>query len=48
MKSTTETDLTRPSVEVKLPQIRLSLKDLAYLRSLSQDKSVHCYPGSLR
>ena len=46
MKSTTETNLTRPSVEVKLPQIRLSLKDLAYLRSLSQDKSVHCHPGS--
>ena len=46
MKSTTETNLTRPSVEVKLPQIRLSLKDLAYLRSLSQDKSAHCHPGS--
>ena len=37
-------DLSRPSVEVKLPEVRLRLEDLAYLRNLTQDKSIRCHP----
>lgn len=37
-------DLSRPAVEVKLPEVRLRLEDLAYLRSLTQEKAVRCHP----
>jgi hypothetical protein len=38
-------DLSRPSVQVKLPQVRLTLEDLAYLRSLTQEKALRCHPN---
>lgn len=38
----TKTDLSRPSVEVKIPQVKLQLRDLAFLRSLAQPDAVHC------
>jgi hypothetical protein len=39
-------DLSRPSIEVKIPQVKLQLKDLAFLRSLAQPNGVHCNVGS--
>ena len=36
-------DLSRPTIEVKIPQVRLQLKDLAFLRSLAQPDAVHCH-----
>lgn len=41
-----EEDLSRPSVEVKIPQVRLRLQDLAYMRSLAQPGSIRCAVGS--
>lgn len=35
-------DLSRPAVEVKIPQVKLRLQDLAFLRSLAEPNSVHC------
>lgn len=37
--------LSRPEVKVSIPRVNLSLKDLAFLRSLSQPKSVRCFPN---
>jgi hypothetical protein len=37
-------DLTRPMVSVKVPEVRLKLEDLAYLRSVGQPKAVRCFP----
>jgi hypothetical protein len=37
-------DISRPTVSVKLPVVMLNLADLSFLRSLSQPKSVRCYP----
>jgi hypothetical protein len=34
-------DLSRPEVTVHIPNVKLQLKDLAYLRSLSQTDSTH-------
>ena len=34
-------DLSRPEVTVHIPKVNLQLKDLAYLRSISQE-GVHC------
>jgi hypothetical protein len=34
-------DLSRPEVTVHIPRVNLQLKDLAYLRSISQE-GVHC------
>ena len=40
------TDIARPEMEVKLPLVKLTLADLAYLRSLAQkDASVRCHPS---
>jgi hypothetical protein len=38
-------DTSRPKVTVKMPEIRLKLEDLAYLRSLGQEKAIRCHPG---
>jgi hypothetical protein len=35
-------DLSRPEVTVHIPNVNLQLKDLAYLRSLSQPEEVRC------
>jgi hypothetical protein len=35
-------DLSRPEVTVHIPNVKLQLKDLAYLRSLSQPEDVRC------
>ncbi len=44
-----EKSLTRPSVEVRIPEVRLRLQDLAFLRSLSQPDSIHCkVPDSVK
>ena len=42
-KTKTVEDLSRPSIEVKIPQVRLQLRDLAFLRSLAQPNAVHCH-----
>lgn len=42
----TDTALVRPAVNVRIPEVKLQLKDLAYLRSVSQPKSLRCHPGS--
>ena len=42
MPKTVTEDLSRPSIEVKIPQVRLQLKDLAFLRSLAQPDAAHC------
>jgi phage terminase large subunit-like protein len=48
MPKTKTEDLSRPSIEVKIPQVRLQLKDLAFLRSLAQPDAVHCHvPGNV-
>ncbi len=39
-------DLTRPKISVTIPQVRLTLKDLAYLRGLSQPQEVRCIASS--
>ena len=36
-------DLSRPTVEVKIPQVKLRLQDLAFLRSLAQPEEVRCH-----
>jgi len=38
-------DLTRPAVSVTIPQVKLQLKDLAFLRSVGQPTAVRCFPG---
>jgi hypothetical protein len=35
-------DLSRPEVTVHVPNVKLQLKDLAYLRSLSQPEDIRC------
>ena len=35
-------DLSRPEVTVHIPNVKLQLKDLAYLRSLSQPENLRC------
>lgn len=39
-------DLTRPSVQVRIPDVRLRLQDLAFLRSLSQPAAIRCYASA--
>ena len=46
-KTKTVEDLSRPSIEVKIPQVRLQLKDLAFLRSLAQPDAIHCAVGEI-
>lgn len=38
-------DLARPSVQVTVPKVTLTLADLAHLRSIGQPKSVRCHGG---
>jgi hypothetical protein len=35
-------DLSRPEVTVHVPNVKLQLKDLAYLRSVSQPETIRC------
>ena len=39
-------DTIRPKVTVKLPEVKLKLEDVTYLRSLSGDQKISCYPKS--
>ena len=39
-------DTSRPGVKVVIPQIKITLQDLAFLRSLAQPRSLRCHPGS--
>lgn len=41
-KTTEAKDLSRPNVVVKIPEVKLMLRDLAYLRGLTQPKSIRC------
>lgn len=46
MNEQIENDLSRPSVQVTLPAVKLQLKDLSFLRSLAQPRAVRCHPQS--
>jgi hypothetical protein len=37
-------DTICPKVTVKLPEVKLKLEDITYLRSLSGDQKISCYP----
>jgi len=39
-------DLSRPSVVVKMPEVRLTMQDLGYLRSLANPEGLRCHPGN--
>ncbi len=47
MSDQTKEDLSRPTVEVRIPQVKLTLQDLGYLRSLAQD-GPKCYIASAK
>ena len=36
-------DTLQPQVTVKIPEVKLKIEDLTYLRSLSGDAKVHCF-----
>ena len=41
-----KSDLSRPKVLVKIPEVRLQLRDLGYLRSLAMPDSPKCHVGT--